>query len=166
MPEAIDFERYLPTVLSQLVSRLRVSSDAFFRDVLGVTQMQWRILAALAAEGPLSAYRICTGTGLDKAAVSRGVAGLADLGLVAVSEVAGDARRRTAIALTPAGAALEARARDALLARHARLVAGLDQGEIEALLGALTRLDRGLGALDREEAPRHPSFRPARRLHR
>ena len=67
----IDFDRYLPTVLSSLVAKLRANANVFFTASYGVSLAEWRILSFLAEHGPASAYDIWTRSGLDKAVVSR-----------------------------------------------------------------------------------------------
>jgi hypothetical protein len=44
---AIDFTRYIPTVLSSLVARLRTNANAFFSESYGVSLTEWRILSFL-----------------------------------------------------------------------------------------------------------------------
>src|ERR1700753_1543181 len=74
----LDFERYLPTVLSSLVAKLRANAAVFFTGCYGVSLAEWRILSFLAEYGPASAYDIWTRASLDKAVVSRETGTLAN----------------------------------------------------------------------------------------
>ena len=50
----IDFDRYLPTVLSSLVAKFRANANVFFTASYGVSLAKWRILSFLAEHGPAS----------------------------------------------------------------------------------------------------------------
>ena len=43
----LDFERYLPTVMSSLVAKLRANAAVFFTGSYGVSLAEWRILSFL-----------------------------------------------------------------------------------------------------------------------
>ena len=102
----LDFERYLPTVISSLVAKLRANANVFFTQSYGVSLAEWRILSFLAEYGPASAYDIWTRSNLDKAVVSRETGTLANKGLVEIEAVKGSVRKRSEIRLSKAGAAL------------------------------------------------------------
>ena len=53
---AIDFDRYVPTVLSRLVAKFRANANAFFPKAYGVSLAEWRILSFLHEHAPASAY--------------------------------------------------------------------------------------------------------------
>ena len=100
---AIDFERYIPTVLSSLVARLRANANVFFTQRYRGSLVEWRILSFLAEHGPASAYDIWTRANLDKAVVSRETSALSSKGFVRITPVKGDARNRSEISLSKAG---------------------------------------------------------------
>src|ERR1700742_5073558 len=126
----LDFERYLPTVLSTLVAKLRANANVFFTRSYGVSLAEWRILSFLAEYGPASAYDIWTRANLDKAVVSRETGTLAKKGLVEIEAVKGSARKRSEISLSKAGRELLNRSFSEILRRHDNLTAGLDPAAI------------------------------------
>ncbi|WP_458097818.1 MarR family winged helix-turn-helix transcriptional regulator [Roseomonas sp. WA12] len=134
------FDRYLPTVLSKLVSELRISANAFFGTRYGVTLVEWRILSFLAAAGPSSAYTIWTEGELDKAAVSRALRGLEQREFVTISSVMKSRRPGLVISLAPAGKQLHDAMFDEIMVRHERLLDGLSPEAVEALFGMLRRI--------------------------
>jgi DNA-binding MarR family transcriptional regulator len=138
---AIDFDRYIPTVLSSLVAKLRANANVFFSQSYGVSLAEWRILSFLGQYGPASAYDIWTKASLDKAVVSRESSALFDKGLVKIAPVKGSARNRTEISLSDAGVALLDRSFDEVLRRHDNLTAGLDSKSIETFLRVVDHLE-------------------------
>src|ERR1700743_3083302 len=82
---AIDFERYIPTVLSSLVAKFRANANVFFSESYGVSLAEWRVLSFLRKHGPSSASDIWTKAHLEKAVVSRESTSLAKKGLVKIS---------------------------------------------------------------------------------
>src|ERR1700743_544139 len=138
---AIDFERYIPTVLSTLVAKLRANANVFFTQSYGVSLAEWRILSFLAEYGPASAYDIWTRSNLDKAVVSRETGTLAAKGLVEIEAVKGNVRKRSEIRLSKAGAALLRRTLNEVLRRHDNLTAGLEPASIETFLRVAKHLE-------------------------
>ncbi len=139
--QAIDFRRYIPTVLSRLVSKLQTSANAFFKQTYGINLFEWRVLAVLAAEGPKTAYAIWTEGGLDKAALSRALKSLEGRGLVAIEkDVSRGGRKRTSITLTDRGRRLHQDTFGEVVARHGRLVSGIPAEDLDVLLRVLNQL--------------------------
>jgi DNA-binding MarR family transcriptional regulator len=153
----LDFERYLPTVLSTLVAKLRANANVFFTQSYGVSLAEWRILSFLAEYGPASAYDIWTRSNLDKAVVSRETGTLAGKGLVEVEAVKGNVRKRSEIRLSKAGAALLRRTFDEVLRRHDNLTAGLEPASIETFLLVARHLENRIAHMS------DPSSRPRSR---
>ena len=137
----LDFERYLPTVMSSLVAKLRANAAVFFTRSYGVSLAEWRILSFLAEYGPASAYDIWTRSNLDKAVVSRETGTLSKKGLVKIEAVKGSARKRSEIRLSKAGADLLKRSFGEVLTRHDNLTAGLDPAAIETFLRVARHLE-------------------------
>ncbi|WP_043837199.1 MarR family winged helix-turn-helix transcriptional regulator [Muricoccus aerilatus] len=160
--EVVDFDRYLPVVLSKLVAELRQSANAFFRQRYSITLLEWRILSFLAAEGSASAYAIGTEAELDKAAVSRSLRALEQRALVLIDRMPGDARGRLAVTLTSEGRALHDTIFDEIMERHARLVDGLSAPAIETLLGSLAQLRRNIPSMGRKGGKVEEALRPAK----
>jgi len=161
---AIDFERYIPTVLSSLVAKLRANANVFFSRAYGVSLAEWRILSFLAEHGPASAYDISTKANLDKAVVSRESAALLKKGLVGIEPVAGDARNRAEITLSESGMQLLNRSLDEVLARHDNLTAGLDHQSIENFLRVASHLERRISHMGDTSAPGYSSHAPVKRI--
>lgn len=137
----LDFERYLPTVMSSLVAKLRANAAVFFTGSYGVSLAEWRILSFLAEYGPASAYDIWTRSNLDKAVVSRETGTLARKGLVEIEAVKDSARKRSEIKLSKAGSELLKRSFNEILRRHDNLTAGLEPAAIETFLRVTRHLE-------------------------
>lgn len=144
----LDLERYAPALLALLANRLTVADNALYRGTFGVGVTEWRVMALLAIEAPIPAARICQVIGLDKAPVSRCLAGLEEAGLVRVKLDRNDARLRP-VALTAAGRRLHGRIIKLALAREEKLLDGLNLRERDTLLRLLNRLHANLDAMDR-----------------
>jgi DNA-binding MarR family transcriptional regulator len=152
----LDFERYLPTVMSSLVAKLRANANAFFPQAYGVSLAEWRILSFLAEHGPASAYDIWTRSNLDKAVVSRETSTLAAKGMVEIEAVKGSARKRSEIRLSRAGGALLKRSFNEVLNRHDNLTAGLDPTAIETFLRVAKHLENRIPHMS-DPSPGSPS---------
>ena len=140
--EAIDFDRYVPTVLSRLVGRLRSSANEFFDKHYSISLLDWRIISFIAAQGPSSIYAIWTEASLDKAAVTRAIRSLRERALVAVRDVPGQRRRKTEVTLTTAGLALHEASFGEIVIRHQRLLQGLSTKAIQQFLATVSHRSR------------------------
>jgi DNA-binding MarR family transcriptional regulator len=150
----LDFERYLPTVMSSLVAKLRANAAVFFTGSYGVSLAEWRILSFLAEYGPASAYDIWTRSHLDKAVVSRETGTLAKKRLVEIEAVKGSVRKRSEIRLSKAGSELLKRSFNEILRRHDNLTAGLEPAAIETFLRVTKHLENRIAHMS------DPSSRP------
>ncbi len=159
---AIDLDRYVPTVLSRVVGRLRSSANEFFGDRYGINLLEWRILSFVAAEGPSSVYAIWTKAALDKAAVTRTLRGLQERGLVAVQDVAGQRRRKTAVTLTASGAALHEATFGEVVIRHQRLLRGLTTADVEHFLATVAHIEGQIGSMADGSTEPGPAFLPTK----
>jgi len=162
----IDFERYVPTVLSSLVAKLRANANVFFSESYGVSLAEWRILSFLREFGPASAYDIWTKAHLDKAVVSRESASLAKKGLLKIAPVKGSARNRSEISLSAAGIALLDRSFDEILRRHDNLTAGLDAKSIETFFPVVQHLEGRIPHLADPSVISHAAHAPVKRIER
>jgi DNA-binding MarR family transcriptional regulator len=160
----IDFERYVPTVLSSLVAKLRANANVFFPESYGVSLAEWRILSFLRENGPASAYDIWTKAHLDKAVVSRETTSLARKGLVRIAPVRGSARNRSEISLSAAGIALLDRSFEEILRRHDNLTAGLDAKSIETFFRVVQHLERRIPHMTDPTAVSHTTHAPVKRI--
>ncbi|MCA6107013.1 MarR family winged helix-turn-helix transcriptional regulator [Bradyrhizobium cenepequi] len=160
--QAIDFERYVPTVVSRLSVKLRASAKIFFQESYGITLLDWRIISFLAAEGPSSAYDIWTLGSLEKAAVSRALRGLVDRGIIVVRNDRKSARRRSVVSLTKAGRRLHDRTFDEIIVRHQRLVGDLTRDQIETFIWTAQHLEGRIALMEREIGPPLSDYDPTK----
>lgn len=144
---ALDFDKYIPAYLSFLAGKLSSGASAVYRPLFGIGITDWRLMALLAAEPWVVASHICNSTGLDKAAVSRSVRSLQDLGLIDVRPDRRDQRRQM-IALTSKGVALHNRIVELAVAREQALLEGLSEADRETLLRLLVHLQRRMRAVN------------------
>jgi DNA-binding MarR family transcriptional regulator len=163
---AIDFERYIPTVLSSLVAKFRANANVFFSQSYGVSLAEWRILSFLREYGPASAYDIWTKAHLDKAVVSRESGSLSDKGLVKIMPVKNSTRNRSEIRLTAAGLALLDRSFDEVLRRHDNLTEGLDQKSIETFLRVVGHLESRIAHMGDKTTHSYSAHAPIKRIGR
>jgi DNA-binding MarR family transcriptional regulator len=136
---ALDLDNYIPAYLTYLAGKISTGASAIYRPKFGVGITDWRIMAMLASAPWISAARICTVTGLDKAAVSRSVRTLQQMGAIDVRQDASDQRRQT-IALTRKGVALHDRIVQLAITREQKLMAGFSAAERRTLTEFLLRL--------------------------
>jgi DNA-binding MarR family transcriptional regulator len=160
----IDFDRYLPTVLSSLVAKFRANANVFFTASYGVSLAEWRILSFLAEHGPASAYDIWTRSGLDKAVVSRESGTLAGKGLVRIEAVKGDARKRSEIRLSRTGTELLDRSFNEVVLRHDNLSAGLDTKSIETFLRVAKHLEDRIAHMGEASSLPFSKHAPVKRI--
>jgi DNA-binding MarR family transcriptional regulator len=105
----------------------------------GVARMEWRLLAALKEDGPMSLSALVGRTGIDQARVSRGVEKLREKGLVHRTRDASD-RRRAVLAPTEQGLQLYRELFPELAQINRRIMSVLDEAEALALESYLQRL--------------------------
>jgi DNA-binding MarR family transcriptional regulator len=160
----IDFERYVPTVLSSLVAKFRANANAFFPETYGVSVAGWRILSFLRECGPACAYDIWTKARLDKAVVSRETASLDKKGLIKLVPIKGSTRNRTEIRLSAAGIALLDRGFKEILRRHDNLTAGLDAKSIETFFRVVEHLERRIPHMGDNSLTSHSTHAPIKRI--
>lgn len=141
--QALDLDSYIPAYLTFLAGKLSSSASAVYRPRFGVGIADWRMMALLAAKPWVVASHICNSTGLDKAAVSRSVRSLQDLGLIEIAPDRKDQRKQL-IALTRKGIALHDRIVKLAVAREQALLEGLSEAERNTLLRLLVHLQRQL----------------------
>src|ERR1700749_4612846 len=163
---AIDFERYIPTVVSRRVAKFRANANVFFSQSYGVSLAEWRILSFLREYGAASAYDIWTKAHLDKAVVSRETSSLSAKGLVKITSVRNSTRNRSEIKLTATGIALLDRSFDEVLRRHDNLTEGLDQKSIETFFHVLRHLERRMAHMGDPSAATRPTHAPVKRITR
>ncbi|HWL45246.1 MAG TPA: homoprotocatechuate degradation operon regulator HpaR [Ilumatobacter sp.] len=128
--------------LPMALLRAREAAMRQFRPMLAghdLTEQQWRVLRALAADEPADAGHIADRTFLLAPSLSRILAHLSDRGLIERRTDAGD-QRRSIVALTPAGWRHVAAVAPESEAIYARIEAAFGQARLRALLGELEAL--------------------------
>ena len=141
--ELDSFIPYRLSVLQQEVSRLIATAYA---EEYGLMRHDWRVMAALGNDQPLSANEVCDRTNMDKVQVSRAISRLLGRELVARVQDTKD-RRRWILRLTPDGEAMYRAIVPAARAREADLLATLSDSEfrqLDELIGKLYRRARQL----------------------
>ena len=138
---ALKLDSYLPyrlSVASNAVSRLIARA---YEDRFGLTIPQWRLIAVLAEDGPLTQQAIGSRTVMDKVTVSRATQGLVKRRLVerAPHDIDGRSHR---LALSKTGARLYSEVCPVALAYEARLLRQFDSSAVEGLKQLLLHLER------------------------
>lgn len=135
----LDLDHYIPFLLSAIANKWSRSSSHIYLAEFGVGVTEWRIMAMLALEPRITAYRICQVIGLDKAATSRALKSLEGRGLVASWQEDPQNHRKT-VELTPSGEALHDRIIRRAHDREEILLSDLSPDEVRVLAGILRRM--------------------------
>ena len=142
MPKpALRLDSYLPyrlSVASNAVSRLIARA---YEDRFGLTIPQWRLIAVLAEDGPLTQQAIGARTVMDKVTVSRATQGLVKRRLVQRAPHDADGRSHH-LTLSKAGERLYSEVAPMALEYEARLLEQFDPAAIEELKRVLQHLER------------------------
>ena len=143
-----DLLSYRLHVVANLLSR---GAAMRYRREFGVSLWEWRTVALLGAQAPLSLNELAAAAGLDKSQMSRVVAGLVERGLVARGADATDGRG-VRLALTRGGERLCEGLIRAATERNAAFLDALEPHERGCLEGALRKLgDRARALIDEEK---------------
>ena len=126
-------------LISALGNRLSVLAARNVRRQLGLSLMEWRVLAVLAVEPGASPGRIVEFSAVNKSVVSRAVNALIRRGLI-TRAASPDHGLRTHLHLTPEGQALHDRGVGARITAERKLLDGLPDAERERLVSTLKRL--------------------------
>ena len=143
---AYDLARVTAYRLAVLSNRLTLWSARVYGREFGISVLEWRVLAILAALGPAVARDVAEFSVLDKSNVSRAVRRLTARGLVRQTDHPGDGRSRI-LTLTRAGTALYRKIAARSLAREEALFEGFTASERSQLAALLERLDGHARAL-------------------
>jgi DNA-binding MarR family transcriptional regulator len=137
-----DYLPYRLSVAANAVSRL--IARAYERQ-FGLKNPQWRLLAVLADEGPLTPQTLCGRTIMDKVTVMRAAQGLLRRRLVRRLPNAEDGRSHR-LMMTAAGKRLYERIVPLALAYQQRLLQGIERADIARLERLLRRLEQAASA--------------------
>jgi DNA-binding MarR family transcriptional regulator len=133
-----DYLPYRLSVAANAVSRLVALA---YERQFGLKNPQWRLLAVLADEGPLTQQSLCGRTLMDKVTVMRAAHGLLRRRLLKKLPN-GEDRRSHRLVLTAAGRRLYQRIVPLALAYEAQLLEGFEQPEIARLDRLLRRVEQ------------------------
>jgi DNA-binding MarR family transcriptional regulator len=137
----LQLEHFLPyrlSILSNTISQT-IANDYQSRHDLSMTE--WRVMAVLARFEGLSAREVAERTAMDKVAVSRALARLADAGRVNRATHGGD-KRRSVLSLTDAGWEVHDDVAPMARAREREVLAKLTGEEREWLVRILDKLQK------------------------
>lgn len=115
----------------------------------GVSRCQWRLVAALTEDGPMSPSQLAARTRWELARISKLLTEILGKGLVERVTEAADQRRAT-VRVTAAGRKLYAELFPLLAAINRRLMAVLDDDEARVLESCLRKLTERACAIDAE----------------
>lgn len=143
-----------PEVLDDLLlyrlSRLQAAGGGivvrYCEGRFGITRREWRILASLAARGPMGSSELAEHAHLDRPRTSKAVTALAGKKLVSRTSRAGDARH-IRLALTPAGVALHGELFPLVSQINRDVLAALEPQEVALLDDMLERLQQRADAM-------------------
>ena len=136
----LDLEHFLPYRLSVLSNRISATLARIYSERFGIGITEWRVMAVLGRYPGLSANEVAQRTAMDKVAVSRAVARLADTGHLG-REMHGDDRRRSVLTLSEEGYRIYDQVAPLALAFERKLLGGMQPAERDLLFGLLGRLD-------------------------
>ncbi|HWW21359.1 MAG TPA: MarR family winged helix-turn-helix transcriptional regulator [Steroidobacteraceae bacterium] len=138
-----DYLPYRLSVATNAVSRLIARA---YESRFALKIPQWRLIAVLADEGPLTQQALCVRTIMDKVTVMRAAQGLLERGLIRRLPNAQD-RRSHRLIMTAAGQRLYDQIVPMALEYQARLLHGMDRADILQLEQLLRRLEQSAIAL-------------------
>jgi DNA-binding MarR family transcriptional regulator len=136
--------------LMVLANLLKRGAMLRYKRLVGLSSVEYGLVANLGRRPPMSVVRLAEAVGLDKGQISRALADLVSRKLVAKAVNPRD-NREVLVSLTRSGLA----AHDAIVAgaqeRNRRLLADLSETELEMLLGHIDRLTEKAAAMLADE---------------
>lgn len=147
--QKLDLSAYVPYFLSAINNAVSRGASRLYLREFGVGIIEWRVMSMLAVEPSIMANRICAVISLDKAAASRSLKILEELGYIA-SAVSADPRRRS-YALTPSGQAMHDRIIQVALQRENRLLAGMSPQDRDHLVRLMRVMLKNVPDVNRED---------------
>jgi DNA-binding MarR family transcriptional regulator len=146
---SLTLQHYLPyrlSVAANAVSRLIALA---YEEKFGLTIPQWRLIAVLAEEGPLTQQELCGRTIMDKVTVTRSGQGLLRRRLIKRIPNSTDGRSHRLV-LTKTGEALYEEVVPLALEYEVKLLVGLAPHEVTKLEQQLRQLEQTAAALRKE----------------
>lgn len=145
----LQLETFLPYRINVLAKRVSKELARRYQDQFGISIPEWRVIAILGREQPLSSNDIVERSQMDKAKVSRAVARLVEAGFLARAVHQQD-QRLLRLSFTPAGRDLYERIAPLALEWERQLLDCLAPAEREELTRLLDRLDARLDRMAEE----------------
>jgi DNA-binding MarR family transcriptional regulator len=139
---------YLPYRLSVAANAVSKLIARAYEDRFDLKIPEWRLIAVLAEEGPLTPQALCERTIMDKVTVTRAAQGLLKRSLIKREPNSSDGRSHRLV-LTASGERLYGQIAPLALEYEAQLLAGVEQREIKTLEHQLRQLEQAAGALSR-----------------
>jgi len=143
---ALRLDDYLPYRLSVAANAVSDLIAGAYQSRFGLSIPQWRLMAVLGEDGPMTPQALCTRTVMDKVTVSRAAAALHERKLVEREPNASDGRSHR-VGLTASGAALYAEIAPLALAYEARLLEAFTPFERQTAQSLLQRLQDAAAGL-------------------
>jgi len=137
---------YLPYRLSVAANAVSDLVASAYQSRFGLSIPQWRLMAVLGEDGPMTPQALCARTIMDKVTVSRAAATLHERKLVDREPNATDGRSHR-VGLTSSGGALYAEIAPLALAYEARLLEAFTPFERQVAQNLLRRLQDAASAL-------------------
>lgn len=139
-------QHYLPYRLSVAANAVSQLIARAYEDTFGLSIPQWRLIAVLADEGPLTQQALCQRTLMDKVTVTRAAQALLRRRFVKRLPNIEDGRSHR-LALNNAGEDLYKEVAPLALEYEAKLLAGIERCEVEKLEQQLRLLEKAAAAL-------------------
>ena len=148
--QTLRLDDYLPYRLSVAANEVSDLISRAYRARFGLNAPQWRLIAVLAEDGPLTQQALCVRTVMDKVVVSRAAASLHDRDLVQRAPSSVDGRSHC-LDLTKEGRRLYGEVAPEALFYETRLLQGFSIPERRAAHDLLRRLEAAAMTLRDEE---------------
>lgn len=139
----IDVTSYIPYFLTSVNNALSRGASQLYLETFGIGIVEWRAIATLASEPRIPASRICELVALDKAATSRSLARLHQLGYLDFEAPEPDLRKKIWW-LNDEGYRLHDRILAIALERERRLIEGVDPEDLETFLRVMRIMRRNV----------------------
>ena len=145
-PARLILDDYLPYRLSVAANAVSDLVARAYQARFGLTIPQWRLIAVLGEDGPLTQQALCARTVMDKVSISRTVAALNERGLIARTPNETDGRSHR-VGLTAEGQSLYAEVAPSALAYETQLLESFGANEVQTAHDLLRRLEAAATAL-------------------
>jgi DNA-binding MarR family transcriptional regulator len=145
----MELEKFFPYRLAVLAEQVSQATAQVYRERFALTREEWRVIAALAQQADVRAADLKERTTLEKMQVSRALARLERVGLVARTTHPEDGRAHR-VRLTTAGNALYRKIVPMVRAREEYLLSDLTPKEQDALASAIAKVEARARQLARQ----------------